>query len=391
MSFIDIGHYHRTKQGQLVPGDHVIIHRDRLRDRRVCILADGLGSGIKANVMASMTATMAIRFILNDRDIRQTAETIMRSLPVCQSRRVGYSTFTILDIGRDRTTTVVEFDNPPSFVVRGQALLVPDRSEVELETFVGEVPVILKQYQIQLQTGDRLVVCTDGISQAGIGTVATPAGMGHEGLRQVCQRFIQQEPTISSRELSRKMVMQAIQHDGGKPKDDLTCCVVHMRQPRRTLVVSGPPLSPGRDSELAERISSFKGKRVICGGTTAEILARELAIPVKVSSEDLSQGIPPASQMAGMDLVTEGIITLGYAYELLETGAEIANEGNAAHALAHELLDSDHITFIVGTRINEAHHAPDTTKNLDIRRNIIRKLADLLEAHYHKDTVVHLM
>ena len=64
---------------------------------------------------------------------------------------------------------------------------------------------------------------------------------------------------------------------------------------------------------------------------------------------------------------------------------------NAATRLVELLLNSDIIHFLVGTRINEAHQDPNVPVELDLRRNIIRKIASLLETRYLKESRLQFM
>ena len=168
--------------------------------------------------------------------------------------------------------------------------------------------------------------------------------------------------------------------------------MIYLRNPRCLLVVTGPPFSEAKDQELAEIVRSFKGRKVICGGTTAQILARELDEEIEMDLDNLDPEIPPPSRMAGIELVTEGTITLSKVAELLESKRKPETaRPNAASELVSIMLDSDVINFLVGTRVNNAHQDPNLPVELDIRRNIVKKIASLLEGKYLKDTQKRLI
>jgi hypothetical protein len=206
------------------------------------------------------------------------------------------------------------------------------------------------------------------------------------------QRQIGAENEISARELSHRLVGEALVNDGQAAKDDISCGVIYYRRPRRLLVITGPPFSRERDGELADLVQTFDGRKVICGGTTAGIVSRLLGRGVTMSLAQLDPEIPPAAVMDGVDLVTEGTVTLGMVGELLERGSsgEMARK-NPATDLISLMLQSDIVEFVVGTRINEAHQDPNVPVELDLRRNIVRRIARLLETRYLKEACVRFI
>jgi hypothetical protein len=196
------------------------------------------------------------------------------------------------------------------------------------------------------------------------------------------------ENEISARELSRRLVAEAIRNDARLAKDDITCSVLYYRRPRKLLVITGPPYNRERDVDLAELVRSFEGRKVICGGTTASIVSRLLNRPVTMPLDQFDPAIPPAAAMEGVDLVTEGTVTLAKVADNLERqrSSETSSAKNPVTDLVSLMLQSDIVEFIVGTRINEAHQDPSLPVELVLRRNIVRKIASLLETNYLKET-----
>jgi hypothetical protein len=382
-SFIDVDFCQQAKAGQVVAGDVFLSRKIKEDGRVITVLSDGLGSGVKAGVLANLTATMALRYTTAFVDVRQSAKTIMDTLPVCEQRKISYSTFTIVDLDEDGKTRVIEHGNPPLILLRGQTPVPIERASLTLETWKDRV---IQYSEFDTQLGDRIVFFSDGVSQSGLGRVGLPLGWGQDRVTDFLQRQISAENEISSRELSRELVAEALANDGRAAKDDITCGAIYYRRPRRLLVITGPPFSKERDAELAELVQTFDGRKVICGGTTASIVSRLLGRPATMSLAQLDPDIPPGAVMEGVDLVTEGTITLAKVVEMLERG----NPGGAAHKnpatdLVSLMLQSDIVEFMVGTRINEAHQNPNIPVELDLRRNIIRKIAFLLETRYLKE------
>ena len=382
-SFIDVDFCRQAKAGQVVAGDVFLSRKIKEEGRIISVLSDGLGSGVKAGVLANLTATMALRYTSAFVDVRRSAKTIMDTLPVCEKRKISYSTFTIVDLDEDGKTRVIEHGNPPLLLLRGQSPVPIERASLTLETWKDRV---IQYSEFDTQLGDRIVFFSDGVSQSGLGRVGLPLGWGQDRVTDFLQRQISAENEISSRELSRQLVAEALSNDGRAAKDDITCGVIYYRRPRRLLLITGPPFSKERDGELAELVQAYVGKKAICGGTTAGIVSRLLGRPVTVDLKNLDPEIPPPAVMEGVDLVTEGTVTLAKVAEILERGnpGEPARK-NSATDLVLLMLQSDIVEFMVGTRINEAHQDPNIPVELDLRRNIIRKIALLLETRHMKE------
>lgn len=382
-NFIEVDFCQQAKHGQVVAGDVFLSRKIKSEGRIVSVLSDGLGSGVKAGVLANLTATMALRYTAAFVDVRQSARTIMDTLPVCEKRRISYSTFTIVDLNEDGKTRVIEHGNPLLMLLRGQMPVPIERVSLTLEAWKERV---IHYSEFDTRPGDRIVFYSDGVTQSGLGRAGWPFGWGPDRAGEFLQKQIAGEKEISARELSSRLVAAASANDGRQAKDDITCGVLYHRRPRRLLVITGPPFNKERDGELAELAQSFNGRKVICGGTTAGIVSRRLNRPVTVPLAAGPFDLPPAAEMEGVDLVTEGTVTLARVAELLERGGtgDTANPGPASR-LVSLMLHSDIVQFVVGTRINEAHQDPNLPVELDLRRNIVRRIAALLETRHLKE------
>jgi len=388
-SFIDVDFCQQAKHGQVVAGDVFLSRKIKAEGRVISVLSDGLGSGVKAGVLANLTATMALRYTTAFVDVRRSAKTIMDTLPVCEKRKISYSTFTIVDLDDDGRTRVIEHGNPPLLLLRGRTPVSIERVSLTLETWKDRV---IHYSEFDTQPGDRIVFFSDGVSQSGLGRAGLPLGWGPDRVTDFLQRQITAESAVSSQELSRQLVAEALVNDGHAAKDDITCGAIYFRCPRRLLVISGPPFNKERDSELAEIVRTFPGHKAICGGTTAGIVSRLLGRPVTMNIGQLDPEVPPAAVMEGVDLVTEGTLTLAKVAEMLERGNQSEpRRKNAARDLVTLMLQSDIVEFLVGTRINEAHQDPSIPVELDLRRNIIRKIASLLETRHLKESRVRFI
>lgn len=385
--FVDIDCSQMKKYNQNAYGDYFTSKRYPDEGRLIAVLSDGLGSGIKANILSCMTATMLLKFVEGQVNIRKAAETIMNSLPVCKVRKISYSTFSAIDCDEDGEVKIVEEGNPEFIWIRGTEVLTPEFKEVASKEFSNRK---MKTYKFKVEQGDRIIFCSDGVTQAGLGSPRLRLGLRREGLIQILQDKLSQDLEISSSELSKYIVMQArnIEPDRN-PKDDVSACVLYFRQPRESLVFTGPPYHQEKDPEYAKFFDEYQGKKAICGGTTANLISRELNRPIKTASEISIGNLPSCSYMNKVDLITEGILTLTKTAEYLEQSS--GNPDNAAGKLVAFLLDSDCIDFMVGAKLNQAHYDPSLPIEIEIRKNIIKKMAKILESKYFKKISVQYM
>ncbi len=377
-----------NKHGQEVCGDVFLSRKIKEENRVITVLSDGLGSGVKANVLAMLTAAMGLNFTIERYPLRQTARAILDTLPVDKDRKISYATFTIADIDADGTTRLAEFDNPASILIREQQVTeLENKREVFHNHQQMNRELVTSGYAAM--RGDRLIIISDGISQSGIGTAKYPFGWGRDNVAAWICSFLKEEPTISASLLAGRITAHALANDVYTAKDDISCMVIYYRKPRKLLLCSGPPFHAKQDARLAGIIKNFDGQKVICGGTTANIISRELGLAVTVGIEGVMGELPPASHMEGIDLVTEGVLTMGRVTTLLEEGVAANVKGtDAATQLLRLLLNNDIIMLMAGTRINQAHQDPALPVELEIRRNLVKKLKQLLEEKYLKE--VHL-
>jgi hypothetical protein len=389
-SFIEVDSCQQAKQGQLISGDVFLSQKVKLEDRVVSVLSDGLGSGVKASVLATMTATMALKFAASAMDMRRSAEIIMDTLPICSVRKISYSTFTVVDMTSTGETRIIEHGNPPFLLIRPEGELVIQKTEVRPKRWQDR---LINFSSFEVQREDRIIFFSDGITQAGMGEFRTPLGWGLENVDKFVREQIRWDPYISARELSRLLVAQAVEIDGLGAKDDITCAVVYFRSPRKLLVMTGAPFNRAHDQDLAKMAERTSGRKVICGGTTANIISRLLGRAIKIDMrQQLDPKVPPSARMEGFELVTEGTLTLGEVARLLEEGFDPEGmKSNAAVRLANMLLDSDIVKFAVGTRINEAHQDPNIPVELDLRRNIVKRIAQLLESKHMKRVIIQYL
>ena len=384
--FIDIACSQKKKYNQNAYGDYFASNRFPNMNRVVAVLSDGLGSGIKANILACMTSTMLLKFMENHSDIEKSCEIIMNSLPVCKVRGISYSTFSAIDCFENGKAKIVEEGNPDFIWIRNGEVLKPEYQTIQSKDFKNRK---MKVYNIQLEKYDRIIFCSDGATQVAMGSKRYPLGLERSGLIKIILDKLAQNPEISSKDLSEYLVKQVELIAPNKElKDDTSVVSIYCRDPRESLIFTGPPYHQAKDSYYAKFFMDFKGKKAISGGTTANIISRELNIPVIAKLSMNAGKLPGLSEMQGVDLVTEGILTLTKTLEYLESGK---SENNAAKTLMDFLLDSDVIYFLVGAQMNKAHYDPNLPIEIEIRKNIIKQMASVLEEKYLKKVNVQFV
>lgn len=386
--YIDVNCAQKNYGEERICGDVFLSRRISEEGRTIIVLSDGMGHGVKANVLATLTATMAQNFTLEHKEPEKIAEIIMNTLPVCSERQMSYSTFTIIDIQDNGPVSILEYDNPETFVLRGNKLLNPEWNYLILQSERNAGKQI-RTCSFTPQKEDRIFVCSDGITQSGLGAMQYPFGWGLDSLKEYIIKQLSNNPGLSARRMSAKVVNMANKIDGYFSQDDTSCATIYFRNPRKLLVCTGPPYEEVKDKELAEAVRDFDGKRIISGATTADIISRELGIPIEDSMSFDDPDLPPVSYMDGIDLVTEGILTLTKVTRILKDyNSSYALGKGPADKIFALFRESDKIRFIIGTRINIAHQDPSLPVDLEIRRTVVKRMGKLLEEKFLKTVTI---
>ena len=374
--FIDIAHKSMNKHGEILCGDNVEIYKDD--EKTILVLADGLGSGVKANILATMTCKIAVTMLKEGESILETIDTIMNTLPVCKVRNLAYSTFAIIEISKDGNCSIIEYDNPPVFVVRDNQFLNLDKELLMYQ----DKKVYSSSFELQL--GDQLTVVSDGVIHAGVGGILN-LGWQWEHVRD----FLIKESTYlkSPDRVSSSLLETCRTLYENNPGDDTTVASIVARKKELINLFSGPPENPEVDEDFVKEYMNQKGKKIVCGGTASKIVSRILDEPIETDLEYFDPKIPPIGHIKGIDLVTEGVLTLSRTIEILRGYAKNnevnnfnLNKKDGASLLAKFLIeDCTHINIWVGNAINPAHQNPDFPIELSIKLKIVNDLNSILK------------
>lgn len=383
--FIEMEVAQFTKTGQAACGDDVRFLTVEKENRYIAALSDGLGSGVKAHVLSNMTTTMALRFLQSNLPTLESVEIIMDSLPVCEVRKISYATFSLFDFALGGRAKILEMGNPGFIHLRGTEEIAPVSERKVVSEHWPDRGV--RESEVELRASDRIILCSDGVTQAGMGERKDmKLGWRRSGVMRFAQEKIAAEPDISARDLADVIAGQSLTLTNGICRDDVTCLVIYLRHPRVLRILTGPPFHRENDAEYAHQATLGEDHVIVCGGTTANILERELGTPVKLTLADMraAGGLPPVGRMNGVGIATEGILTLGRVLSALEEHRPAASEPAAAREILLRLLCHDRIEFVVGTKVNECHQDPNIPQELELRRSVIRRIGTILERDYRK-------
>ncbi|NPV74136.1 MAG: SpoIIE family protein phosphatase [Pelotomaculum sp.] len=383
MSFyLDIGCSQLNKKGEELCGDSVEILRSE--KSTVIVLSDGLGSGVKANILSRITAKTAATMLKMGCLIDEVIETMAETLPVCNVRHLAYSTFSIVQIFNDGRAYLAEFDNPPAYLGYENEILPLKREE----RTVRDKQV--KETLLDLMPGNWIVLISDGVLHAGLGNVLN-FGWGDRQLG----RFIKETAgqNLEANDWAEAITEKCNGLYGGLPGDDVSVVVIKIRDTRKLTVLVGPPRSRDDDRKAVGSLIRTEGRKVVCGGSTSNMVSRILLKELVIDLSSFSEDVPPTGTIEGIDLVTEGAITLYHALEMLKKGVKLrslAGARDGASLLLAEFLRADKVHFIVGLAVNQAQHYPGFPPACLLKNQTVRDIAEILKSMGKEVTIEYL-
>jgi len=369
--FYEFGLKQMNKKREELCGDSVVF--SAMPDWATLVLSDGLGSGVKASILSTLTTRIATRMLAEGLPLGEVVQTISETLPICRVRKIAYSTFTMAQLFTEGHAKLVVFDNPPPvFVRRGRVerLAYDDRE-------VGGKRIY--DYSCSVRPGDWLVLVSDGVINAGIGG-AYPLGWGWDELAKYVGGHVHE--SLSAEELAEKLARVVADLYEGPPGDDVTIAVVKARRRRVVVVFTGPPVSREDDERVVRALTSSQGKRAICGGTTANIVSRQLGRQIDVDLETGTDTVPAMGRIDGIDLVTEGTLTITKALEIIrvdEPNEELKLRVDGASRLVVLLREADEVRILLGRAMNPAHQNPNLPRALGLKTQVVQALVQELE------------
>ena len=359
------------KANEELCGDSITVARHA--DSVTLALSDGLGSGVKANILATLTTRIAMGMLENDLPLGEVVQTLTETLPVDRVRKLAYSTFAIAQFFKQGSARIVAFDSPAAIFLRRrkvQPVLYEERVLEEKR---------IQEGVLELQNGDWVIFVSDGVLNAGIGGVY-PLGWGWDQAARFMEEQSHQDLTAD--DLAEKISETVKELYAGAPGDDVSIIVIKVRHKLVATVFTGPPATKNFDKEVISKFLKRTGRLAVCGGTTAKIVARHLGQPLEVDLKTITDDVPPMGKLEGIDLVSEGILTLTRASELLRSGikkSDVRFQTDGAANLIRMLLGADHVHFIIGQAVNPAHQNPELPHQLGIRHMVVQEIGEELK------------
>ena len=371
---IDVAWKSLNKHHEELCGDKVEILKTN--DSDIMILADGMGSGVKANILATLTSKILGTMLYEGATIESCVETIAKTLPICKVRKVAYATFSIRQIFHSGEAYLAEFDNPSCVFIRdGKIVKYP----YEIREIEGKK---IHEYRFQVKKNDCFVLMSDGVIYAGAGSILNLQGWTWEAMAEYTLKCTKK--TMSASRLAVMLSQACDELYEEKPGDDTTVAVARVIERRVVNIFTGPPKSKDDDERLMHEFMHMEGKKVVAGGTSANIAARVLGREIVTKIDSRNPDVPPTAAIEGIDLVTEGVLTLGKCLKLLkkyvndEFDPEFFDEldaDNGASRLAKLLIEEcTELNLFVGMAVNEAHLESELNFDLSMRQNLVEQL-----------------
>lgn len=372
---LESGYTSLNKKNEELCGDRV--ESTVCGDYTTLVLADGLGSGVKANILSTLTSKILCTMVSNEIDIEDCVETILSSLPVCKVRGVAYSTFSVIHMNTTGKGYLFEFDNPQAILLRDCKSRDFAREEMNV---LGKT---VYKTALDLKAGDIVVVMSDGVIHAGVGMTLNLGWQRPEVMEFLDSNV---KPSMSARAVACLLAGVCNDLYLGEPGDDTTVAAVKVREKLNVSLMIGPPVDKSKDDYYISRFLSGEGKKVVCGGTSSQIVARHLKTTVRASFDFPDRDVPPIGFIDGIDLTTEGVLTMRRLLELSEKYVspkdltpKTFTKKDGASLLAQMLFEeATDVHFYVGQSINAAH------QGLPIDITMKLKLVESLAANLKK-------
>jgi hypothetical protein len=376
----DIGYKSLIKYGEQLCGD-MLETLSPNENSTVVVLADGLGSGVKANILATLTSKIISTMMANSMSVEECVATVADTLPACKVRGVAYSTFTILRIEDNKEAEIIQYDNPRTILLRdGKELDYPYTT-----TVIGGKNITKAHFTVQ--DGDVFVLMSDGVIHAGVERTLN-YGWQRENVVQFMEEVYR--PDMTANGLNMLLIDECNRLYDSKPGDDTTVCTIKIRKRNPINLLFGPPENPADVGKMMSLFFSKEGAHIVCGGTTSQLAADFLGKTVEVDLSYMDSEIPPIARIEGVDLVTEGVVTMSkvleYAKSCLDTSdidpcPEWTYSESGASKIAMLLFEeATDINFYVGRAINPAHQNPKLPINFSIKMRIVEELSQALTA-----------
>ena len=370
--FAEVGYRSILHHGEQLCGDNVemidMVDKDGHKNK-IIVLADGIGHGVKASILSILTSKIISTLLAENIKLDVAVQTIADTLPYNETIHAAFSTFTIMVIKDNKYASLIQYENPNAILIRDG---VP--TEYTMNTLqVGGKTVL--QSDIKLQENDIFILMSDGVLYASDNGVYDE-DWDRDGVASYMETFF--HIGFNAKTLTTILLDEVFKRYGGKPTDDATVCTVCIRERKNVNLCFGPPESYDDNQKMMALFFSKEGMHIVCGGTTAKIAANFLKKPVITQQAQPDPEIPPMSTVEGIDIVSEGIVTmdkvLQYSNDFLDKNTDFENwsyRKDAASVIARALFETaTDVSLFVGRAANPAH------QHLKINFSVKMKIVD---------------
>ncbi len=374
----DIGYYSLNHYGEQLCGDNVRVAHTEDNNEEIVVLADGLGSGVKANILSTLTSTIISTMFASGMNLDDTVKTVIDTLPICSERKIAYSTFSILRIIDNRKAQLINYDNPDIIMMR-------DGKNYPLDLTYSEIAgKKLSRTEVDIQENDVFILMSDGVEHAGVG-ISYNFGWEHKDIINFVSQYM--PAGFTAKTLTTVLINETNRLYDSKCGDDATVCTVRIRKREPVNLIIGPPSNRGDANKMMALFFAKEGKHIVCGGTTSTIAAKYLHEELYPDIDYPDHEIPPTATLKGCDLVTEGVVTINrvlqYAQNYLDDNSSYEKwcyKLDGASRIARMLFeDATDINFFVGRAVNPAHQNSALPINFTIKMQLVKELSECLQ------------
>jgi hypothetical protein len=375
---VDVHTVQSSKKPEMPCGDMLATVRTNTGTTIIC--ADGIGSGIRAHIAAQMCVSRLIESLQQELSLRTVFLSVATTMQSCRDPKKPFAAFSIARIRSDGYATVFSYDAPLPILISRQGATVLANRPVPLP---GGLAV---ESNCQLDMGEGILLMSDGITQSGLGygantewtsdgvvrfinstisakvKLSLAAEMLHkEALARWKGEMQESQGTarsVSSRSFSPYSPDAQHQAAGYAHKvtgDDCSIILGLCRTGQTVNILTGPPVDRDNDVPTVKRFLQLPGLKIVCGGTTAKLVAKYLNVQLEMESEPMSVIAPPRYGIKGINLVTEGAVTLNQVYNILDEDIAKLNEDSGVTELRLLLGVADKLNIIVGAADNSAN------------------------------------
>ncbi len=321
-----------------------VVGSDRHPSAVTIVCADGIGSGVRAHLAAEMCKSRLLELLRLGFSLRKAAASVVRTMEQARDPSKPFAAFNVARIRNDGMATVLGYEAP------GAILLSPRHASALPKVTLELGGALVAESNCYLEPGEGLLIMSDGITQAGMGG-KTPDGWTVDGVvRFLNDRLID---GIDSKEIPNVVHREAIRL-WGVAGDDCSAVLALCRKGQIVNLMTGPAAHQSDDASMVRRFIQSEGIKIVCGGSTAEVVARIMRREVRVEQAPKSMIAPPRYEIDGIDLVTEGAVTLNQVYNLLDEDIRNLKEDSGVTELCALLQIADRVNVFMGNAKNKA-------------------------------------